>query len=274
GAPLGALSVDRSVAPAALRGGERAARRALTDFVETRLSRYAKARDDPDAEATSRLSPWLHFGHLGAHEVLDAVLDHEGWTPDRLADKPRGDRAGFWGGSASAEAFLEQLVTWRELGFNACTYRDDYDRYGSLPDWALRTLALHARDPRPRLYAAGDLAAARTADPVWNAAQRELLETGTITNYLRMIWGKRVLEWTGSPEEALATLVALNDRYALDGRDPNSYSGIFWVFGRYDRPWGPERPIFGTVRYMSSERARKKLAMERYLERFSAGASR
>lgn len=168
----------------------------------------------------------------------------------------------------SAEAYLDQLVTWRELGFNFCAFRDDYDRYASLPEWAKKSLEKHRRDPRERTYSLAELARAETYDEIWNAAQRELVRTGVIHNYLRMLWGKKVIEWSERPESALERLIELNDRYALDGRDPNSYSGISWCFGRYDRPWGPERPIFGTVRYMSSESTRRKLELDEYLERF------
>jgi deoxyribodipyrimidine photo-lyase len=268
-ASLASLPIDHTVVPVPDRGGEVAGRAALAWFVRESLPRYAAERDDPDAGVASGLSPWLHFGHVSAHEVLGRVLDARGWELGDLDPKPRGDREGFWGAGADADAFLEQLVTWRELGFNACTFQPQYDRYASLPDWARATLAKHARDRRPKLYSIEALAAAETGDDVWNAAQRQLVGEGRIHNYLRMIWGKRVLEWTESPERALEVLVALNDRYAVDGRDPNSTSGIFWIFGRYDRPWGPEREIFGTVRYLSSARTKTKLKMRRWLERWA-----
>ena len=174
--------------------------------------------------------------------------------------------------SREAESFLDELVTWREIGFNMTSHRDDYDRFESLPDFAKATLRKHADDPRPHLYTREQLDEARTHDPLWNAAQRQLVREGRMHNYLRMLWGKKVLEWSRTPEEALETLVHLNNRYAVDGRDPNSYSGIFWVFGRYDRAWGPERPIFGSVRYMSSENTARKLDVEGYLRRY--GSSR
>ena len=141
--------------------------------------------------------------------------------------------------------------------------------YDSLPDWALKTLAKHESDPRPVVYTMSELEAAKTHDPIWNAAQRQLVSEGRMHNYLRMLWGKKVLEWSKTPREAAERLIVLNDKYALDGRDPNSYSGIFWVFGRYDRAWGPERPIFGTIRYMSSDSTAKKLKLKGYLARFS-----
>jgi deoxyribodipyrimidine photo-lyase len=173
--------------------------------------------------------------------------------------------------SPAAEKFLDEAVTWREVGYNMAFLSPDSDRYESLPDWALRTLAAHEADPRPHLYSLEDFEAARTHDEIWNAAQTQLVEEGRIHNYLRMLWGKKVLHWSRTPREALAVLIQLNNRYALDGRDPNSYTGIFWCLGRYDRPWAPERPVFGTVRYMSSESARRKLRLDRYLSRYAPG---
>jgi deoxyribodipyrimidine photo-lyase len=166
-----------------------------------------------------------------------------------------------------ADAFLDQLVTWREIGFNMCAHRRDHAEYASLPDWCRRTLDAHASDRRD-LYSVKQLEAARTHDELWNASQRQLLREGRIHNYLRMLWGKKILEWSPSPKDALARMIRLNDKYALDGRDPNSYSGILWVLGRYDRPWGPERPIFGLVRYMSTASAARKLHLREYLARY------
>jgi len=170
--------------------------------------------------------------------------------------------------SASAEAFLDELVTWRELGYGFCTYEPDYARYETLPEWARDTLEEHAEDPRERIYSLDELAGAGTSDEIWNAAQRQLVREGVIHNYLRMLWGKRILEWTPHPRAALDVMVELNNRYAVDGRDPNSYSGIFWVLGRFDRGW-PERPIFGKVRSMTSASTRRKLRLATYLERWS-----
>jgi deoxyribodipyrimidine photo-lyase len=197
------------------------------------------------------------------------VLDAEAWTIDRIAPHAKGTREGWWGVSPAADAFLDQVVTWRELGFNMADKRADMDQFESLPLWAIRTLDAHAGDPRPALYTLEALAAAGTHDPLWNAAQRQLATDGVLHNYMRMLWGKKILEWSASPRDALAVMIELNNRYALDGRDPNSYSGIFWVLGRYDRPWGPERPIFGTVRYMSSSNTARKFEVKRYLDRYS-----
>ena len=163
---------------------------------------------------------------------------------------------------------MDQLVTWRELGYNMCRWRADHDRYDSLPDWAVRTLRDHFDDTRDHLYSLQEFEAAETHDELWNAAQRQLRVDGSIHNYLRMLWGKKILHWSKSPLEALRIMIELNNKYALDGRDPNSYSGIFWILGRYDRPWGPERPIFGKVRYMSSRNTRRKLKVAGYLDRY------
>ncbi|AKT42956.1 deoxyribodipyrimidine photolyase [Chondromyces crocatus] len=268
-AALAALPIDQSVLPVPTRGGSVAAERALTRFLDEQLDLYVADRNEPDAEATSHLSPYLHWGHLSAHEVLAHLARREHWTADALGKEKSGAREGYWGMSANAEAFLEQLVTWREIGFNMCAMRRDHDQYSSLPGWALDTLKKHAKDPRPKLYTREQLTAAETYDPVWNASQRELLREGRIHNYLRMLWGKKILEWSKTPEEALSVMLELNDRFALDGRDPNSISGIFWVLGRYDRAWGPERPIYGTTRYMTSESAQRKLRMKQYLARYA-----
>jgi deoxyribodipyrimidine photo-lyase len=195
------------------------------------------------------------------------VLRREGWTLSRLAKTVAGAKTGWWGASAGAEAYLDQLVTWRELGLNMSARRPDYDQFESLPPWAIRTLEQHATDPRPYCYSLDAFTGAATHDAVWNAAQRQLVTEGRIHNYLRMLWGKKILEWTRSPREALDVMIELNNRFAVDGRDPNSYTGIFWVLGRYDRPWF-ERPIFGSVRYMTSESTVRKLHLKGYLARF------
>lgn len=268
GVGVDALGVDTAVRAVATRGGTRVGRERLQRFLDTGLDRYPD-RSNPDAHVTSGLSPYLHWGHLSSHEVVDAVLSREGWSPDRLGSERSGSREGFWGVSAAAQSFLDQIVTWRELGSNLCARRPDHASPSVLPAWALETLRKHQGDRRPQLLDVATLERAQTPDPVWNAAQRELMATGVIHNSVRMVWGKRVLEWTATPEDAFDTLVRLNDRWALDGRDGNSYTAISWVLGRYDRPWGPERPIFGTIRYMSSENSVKKWAMKQYLQRWS-----
>ena len=265
---LAQLPIDHSVRPVAESGGIAAARKRLAAFIDRQLPRYSEARNHPDDDLGSGLSPYLHFGHISAHEIAARVLRADDWSPAKVARTATGAREGWWGASAGAEAFLDQVVTWRELGFNMSARRPDFDRFESLPPWAIATLERHATDARPQLYSLDEFAAAATHDPLWNAAQRQLTTEGRIHNYLRMLWGKKILEWTASPREALAVMIELNNRYAVDGRDPNSYSGIFWVLGRYDRPWAPERPIYGTVRYMASANTARKLHVKQYLRRF------
>jgi deoxyribodipyrimidine photo-lyase len=270
---LAALPIDHSIPPSSMRGGTTSGRRVLRTFIEKKLARYASDRNQPDHHATSGLSPYLHFGHLSAYEVFAAVMTAERWTTRKLQSANRGARDGWWGVSSSADAFLDQLVVWRELAFNACEYVPDHASYDSLPDWARGTIAAHRSDPRPRRYSLAKLEAAETADPIWNAAQRELASTGWFHGYMRMLWGKKIFEWSSSGRQALERMQSLMDRYALDGRDPNSYAGYAWVLGRYDRPF-PERPVFGTLRYMTSESARRKLRLTRYLERYGDHADR
>ncbi len=265
---LAALAIDHGVPIVSARGGAREGQQLLAEFVQNKLDRYAEDRNHPDLSATSGLSPYLHFGQLSPHRVLAAIAQREDWTAADLGERARGTRSGFWQMSPSAEAFMDQLITWREVGLNYCAHEANDQSFASLPQWAKKTLTEHKSDPRPVLYTRAQLEAARTHDPIWNAAQRELLREGRMHNYLRMLWGKKILEWSKTPERALATAIYLNDRYALDGRDPNSYSGILWCFGRYDRAWGPVRPIFGTVRYMSSDNTQKKLWLAEYLQKY------
>lgn len=253
-------------------GGARAASARLARFIARGLPRYVEDRNDPDAAVTSGLSPYLHFGHLSAHEVFAEVARREGWKRGDLGAPNGGHKEGFWQMRAAAEAFLDQLVGWRELGFNFCHHRPDHADYESLPEWAKETLRAHAIDPRLHTYSLEQFAAARTHDPLWNAAQRELVATGRMHNYLRMLWGKKIVEWTRSPQQAAEFMIELNNRYAVDGRDPNSYSGIFWVLGRYDRPWAPQRDVFGVIRWMSSANTAKKLRLKAYLARWGGAA--
>ena len=258
-------------AVAALLGGSFAARRVLTRFVESRLARYARERNHPDDEAASGISPYLHFGHLGVHEVVAALHEPEGWdgVPRGVGahGKSDGKREGFWGLSRAAEAFLDELITFRELAFNTAQTLPNFDRYETLPAWARATLAAHALDPREHVYTREQLERAQTHDPLWNAAQTQLLREGRMQGYLRMLWGKQILAFSKSPECALETMIELNNKYAVDGRDPNSYAGMFWILGRYDRPWAPTRPVFGSVRYMTSAATKRKLRLKSYLIR-------
>jgi deoxyribodipyrimidine photo-lyase len=259
--------VDARVGPVALEGGATSARRRWRSFLDGGLSRYDEERSHPDADSSSGLSPWLHFGHISVHELWADLARAEGWTPQRLG-QVTASKAGWWGLSAPAEAFLDELVTWRELALNGAAFLAGHDSYQGTPGWAQQTLEEHRADPRPWRYDLETLDRAQTHDPVWNAAQRQLRESGVMHNYLRMLWGKKVLQWVDDPATAFDLLLHLNDRYALDGRDPNSTAGVGWVFGRYDRPWGPVRPVFGTVRYMTSENTLRKLHMRQYLARW------
>lgn len=266
---LQSLPIDHRVVPASVNGGQIAANQLLTLFINNKLDRYGEERNSPENESVSGLSPYLHFGHISTHQIFDHICKREQWTPESLSKTTSGSKEGWWGMSPAAEQYLDQLVTWRELGFNMCTHRADYDQYESLPDWAQATLDKHKCDSRETIYSLDEFNDSLTHDEVWNAAQRQLVRDGRMHNYLRMLWGKKILEWTESPRQALEIMIELNNRYAVDGRDPNSYSGIFWVLGRYDRAWGPERPIYGTIRYMSSENTLRKLKLKSYLKRYA-----
>ncbi|MFT3928306.1 MAG: deoxyribodipyrimidine photolyase [Myxococcales bacterium] len=270
---LARLPIDQSVpVVTAYEGGYVAGAKQLKRFLGQQLAHYADARSHPDSGASSGLSPWLHFGHVSTHQVIAELMKVEDWDGHPRGKTRNGTREGFWGLSAGADAFLDELVTWRELGFNTCATLENYADYDSLPDWARETLREHEKDPREPLYTLAQLERAETYDEIWNAAQRQLLWEGRIHNYLRMLWGKKILEWTRHPREALEIMIQLNNKYAVDGRDPNSYSGIFWVLGRYDRPWAPKRKIFGSIRYMSSASTQRKLRLRRYLEHYGSAA--
>jgi len=265
---LSEIPLDHGVPPGEIRGGSTAAQRLLRNFLRNRLPNYADARNEPAQQATSELSPYLHFGHISVHQIFSELTAQEGWSPNHLALRSTGSRSGWWGMGKDTEAFLDQVITWREIGFNICHLRNDYDQFESLPAWALKTLQHHARDERRHVYGLERFERAATHDPLWNAAQTQLVREGRIHNYLRMLWGKKIIEWTRTPQKAVEIMLELNNKYALDGRDPNSYSGIFWCLGRYDRPWGPERPVFGTVRYMSSENTARKFDIREYVRKY------
>ena len=264
------LPVKHEIGKLQIEGTRSAALQRMKSFVHEELHRYDEDRNHPDEEKTSRLSPWLHFGYISSYEIVKEVLSllPEEWKLDDLEDH-KGKRRGFFRADASIEGFLDEVITWREVGFHYCHHQPEYDKYESLPEWAKTTLDEHRKDERPYIYSYEELAQSQTYDEVWNAAQNQLREEGRIHNYLRMLWGKKVLEWTPDPETALQYLIDLNNWYAIDGRDPNSYSGIFWIFGRFDRAWGPERPIFGKVRYMTTKSAKTKLRLKKYVQRYN-----
>lgn len=268
GTRVSQLPIGHSVRVTDEIGGESQAQALFATFLDSRLEAYDHDRNVPDKRGSSQLSPYFHFGHLSPHDVFSNLMEQSNWSIDQLA-KPNGKMNGFWNVDVSTEAFLDQLLTWREIGYNMCWRESNYDQFESLPEWAQVTLAEHAEDPREHSYSLEEFEQAATHDPLWNAAQQQLVHEGRIHNYMRMLWGKKILHWTESPRQALRILIELNNKYALDGRNPNSYSGIFWTLGRYDRAWGPERQIFGKVRYMTSESTAKKWPVKSYMRKFS-----
>jgi deoxyribodipyrimidine photo-lyase len=248
---LEAVRIDLSVQAApAIRGGTREAKRLLREFVNKKIAGYPERRNHPEDEGTSRLSPYLHFGNISPVTIAREIL---------TSGAPK----------EAKDAFLDQLITWRELAVNFVRHNELYDSIECAEPWAARTLAKHARDPRTVLYTEKQLENAETYDPLWNAAQVQMVEQGWMHNYMRMYWGKKILEWTRSPAEAFQIAVRLNDKYEIDGRDPNGYAGIAWaIAGKLDRPWF-ERPIFGQIRYMSGASTGKKFDSKKYIAQHS-----
>jgi deoxyribodipyrimidine photo-lyase len=248
--------IDHSVKPSTMfHGGSLEARRRLRSFLKTRLRRYARERNEPSAHSTSELSPYLHFGHISSLEVAIAAQEY--------ARKHK----------LIADEFLEELIVRRELAFNFTRHSPDYHSLACLPDWARRTLQRHASDPRNPCFTCEQMERAETYDDLWNATQKELLLRGKIHGYYRMYWGKKIIEWAKTHEEALRIMLYLHDKYALDGRDPNTYTNVLWCFGLHDRPWS-ERDIFGQVRYMSYQGMRRKTNVDAYLREIESLARR
>lgn len=249
-----ACAIDHGVPPVAeLPGGSRAAEARLERFVRRGLASYAVDRNDPSRDGGSLLSPYLHFGMISARRIALAVREA---ARDGAPEE-------------STTAYLEQLLVRRALAFNFARACPEHRTYDAIPRWAKETLAKHATDERYAEPSLEDLEAARSPDAIWNAAQAELRARGVVHGYARMLWGKLPLTWSSEPARVHAMLVRLNDRYALDGRDPDGYTNISWCFGLHDRPW-PERPFFGTVRTMTSRSAAKKLDFDAYLDRARA----
>jgi deoxyribodipyrimidine photo-lyase len=244
---LRGLRISNAAQPVSgIRGGSREAAKLLDDFVRNKLGTYPKQRNHPETDGTSRLSPYLHFGQISPVRVALRVIKS-------AAPKP------------AKEQFLDQLITWRELSINFVRFNENYANFECAEPWAQRTLGKHATDMRPVLYNERQLENAETHDPLWNAAQIQMVEQGWMHNYMRMYWGKKILEWTRSPAEAFQIAVRLNDKYEIDGRDPNGYAGIAWaIVGKLDRPWF-ERPIFGQIRYMSLASTGKKFDSKKYI---------
>lgn len=244
---VASCDIDHSVQPSlSFRGGSWQAHRHLRRFLRTGLSRYANCRNEPSEHATSGLSPYLHFGHISSLAIALSVTEYA-----REHKLMAGD-------------FLEELILRRELAFNFARSSEDLTCIANLPEWARNTLAQHAGDKRDPQYTRDRLERAETYDDLWNATQKELLLRGKIHGYYRMYWGKKIVEWTASPQEAVDTMVYMHDRYALDGRDPNTYTNILWCLGLHDRPFS-QRPIFGQVRYMSRDGMRRKTDVDAYV---------
>jgi deoxyribodipyrimidine photo-lyase len=243
------LQVDESVAEVTwLRPGEAAAHEMLQLFVGSKLADYDAHRNDPTRDAQSNLSPYLHFGQLSAQRVALEVRAQDGH------DEPKA-------------AFLEEIIVRRELADNYCLYNAHYDSFAGFPNWAQETLDAHRSDPRAYLYSLEAFERGQTHDELWNAAQMEMVHRGKMHGYMRMYWAKKILEWSASPEEAVETAIYLNDRYELDGRDPNGYTGVAWsIGGVHDRPWA-EREIYGKIRYMSYNGAKRKFDVKAYVQR-------
>ena len=238
------LDIDRAVGPGRFTGGAKAARVLLDRFVNEKLERYAADRNDPNLDGVSHMSPYLHFGQI---------------SPIEIALTARGSGVG-----EGLRAYFEELLVRRELSVNFVWRNAAYDKYGGLPEWARAALDEHRRDPREYLYTRDQWEDAATHDPYWNAAQKEMARTGKMHNYMRMYWGKKILEWSESPEEAFETTLYLNNKYELDGRDANSFAGVAWCFGKHDRPWA-RRPVFGTVRYMNANGLKRKFDADAYV---------
>lgn len=248
---LDTLTLDRSVPPVPLfTGGTAGAKAILRRFTRESLDGYTDHRNRPGTDYVSHMSKYLHFGQISPVYVALTV---------RAAAGPAGDE----------ETYLDELLVRRELAQNYVHFTPDYDRYDGLPAWARATLAAHRGDPRPHVYTRAELEAAGTHDPYWNAAMREMVHTGYMHNHMRMYWGKKILEWSATPEEGFDTALRLNNKYFLDGRDANSFANVAWVFGRHDRPW-PERPVFGQVRSMTARGLEQKTDVKAYVEKVEA----
>jgi deoxyribodipyrimidine photo-lyase len=243
------LNTDESVAPVDwLTPGEKAANDTLQLFIVKKLPEYQEKRNDPTGNSVSDLSPYLHFGQISAQKIAMEIISK---IPS----------------DANTEAFLEELIVRRELSDNFCYYNKNYDSFDGFPDWAKKSLNEHRKDEREYIYTMDEFEKASTHEPLWNAAQTEMLRTGKMHGYMRMYWAKKILEWTPSPEEALKTAIYLNDKYELDGRDPNGYAGCAWsIGGVHDRAWG-ERPVFGKIRYMNANGAKRKFDTEAYIRK-------
>jgi len=242
------MKIDRSVPRVdSFRGGTSEAKKLLRTFIRQKLDHYAEDRNNPNADCVSHMSPYLHFGQISPIYIALQIRDTD---------------------SPGKEAYLEELIVRRELAINFVRYNRKYRTFASLPNWARINFKAHAKDKREYIYSLGELENSQTHDPYWNAAQTEMVHTGKMHGYMRMYWGKKILEWTRSAQQAYKIVVFLNDKYELDGRDPNGYAGVAWCFGKHDRPW-TRRPIFGSVRYMNAKGLQRKFDADAYVDRIN-----
>ena len=243
---LSKLRIDGTVAKVeSFRGGTGEAKRLLSDFLRDKLDDFAELRNDPNADCVSHMSPYLHFGQISPLFIALKVLKTS---------------------SAGKNAYLEELIVRRELSHNFVFYSDHYDAFASLAPWAKRTLNFHRRDKREYVYSLEQFEKARTHDPYWNAAQKEMVLTGKMHGYMRMYWGKKILEWSRNPQTGFKIALTLNNKYELDGRDANAFAGVAWCFGKHDRAWG-ERPVFGKIRYMNAAGLKRKFDADAYVKK-------
>ncbi len=244
------FDIDTSVGPAPdLRGGSMVARQRLQGFIDERLARYDQDRQRADIQAGTSLLPWLHYGQIGPTEMAVAVRD---------ADAPKSAR----------DSLIDELVTQRELAINFALRNPDYDQYRGLPDWGRETLEKHASDPRPVMFTREEYECAETDDPVWNASMQQMIHEGIMPNRLRMYWAKQILRWSASPQEAWNIAIFLNNKYFVDGRDANSYANLGWcIGGRHDRPFGPEKDIFGLVRPIGMAAMKRTFDVDAYIRK-------
>ena len=242
------LKVNESVKPVDwINPGESAAHKTLKTFIENKFDKYAELRNDPNSNVVSNLSPYLHFGQISAQRIA-LIISSIGSHP-------------------SSESFTEELIVRKELSDNFCYYNPNYDSFNGFPLWATKTLNDHKKDEREFVYSFKTFEQAKTHDDLWNAAQIELVNTGKMHGYMRMYWAKKILEWSKSPEDGLKIAIYLNDKYELDGRDPNGYVGCAWAIGGvHDRAWG-ERRIYGKIRYMNRNGAKRKFDIDKYISR-------
>ncbi len=263
------LQIDRTVTEVEwIKPGENSAQSALNDFLKNRLQLYNNDRNDPTINGQSNLSPYLHFGHLAPQRVALEVIQLSGKNiQDIVQKKKNGSAIKPETGLGNEEAFLEELIIRREIADNFTYYNKNYDSFEGFPAWAQLSINQHRNDKREYLYTVDQFEQAQTHDELWNAAQNEMVFTGKMHGYMRMYWAKKILEWTPSPEEALMIGNYLNDKYELDGRDPNGYTGMAWsIGGVHDRAWF-ERPVFGKIRYMNYNGCKNKFNVTAYIER-------